>query len=54
MYSKRKKPELGQTWTNLEGDDQVHLLAHKRDEFGPQLARQADLGMLWVVDTEEK
>lgn len=37
-----------ETWSNLEGDDQVHLLAHSLDEFGSQMARQADLWMLWM------
>ena len=43
-------PRLGQTRTHLEGDDQVHLVAHDPDEFGSQLARQADLWGLWASD----
>lgn len=34
--------------TNLEGDDQVDLLAHQHDELGSQLAREADLRVLCV------
>lgn len=45
----REKGRFGRIWTNLEGDDQVHLRAHNRDEFGSQMARQADLRMLCVV-----
>lgn len=37
-----------QTRTNLEGDDQVDLLTHHHEEFGPQVARQADLRVLCV------
>lgn len=44
-----KQPESGQTRTNLEGDDEVHLLAHNCDEPGSQMAREADLWMLCVV-----
>lgn len=50
----KKKPELGQTWTNLEGDDQVHLIAHNREQFGSQMARQADLWMLCVLGERRK
>lgn len=34
--------------TNLEGDDQVDLLAHHHDELGSQLAREADFRVLCV------
>lgn len=37
---------IGQAWTNLEGDDQVHLLSHRLDELGSQMAGKADLWML--------
>lgn len=39
--------------TNLEGDDQVDLLAHHHDELGSQMAREADLGMLWATHQTE-
>lgn len=39
--------------TDLEGDHQVDLVAHKRDQVVPQVSREADLGVLWEVDGTE-
>lgn len=39
--------------TDLERDDQVHLLTHSRDEFCSQVARKTDLWIFWMLDKEK-
>lgn len=39
--------------TDLEGDDQVHLVAHKRDQVVSKVSGEADLWVLWSVRGEE-
>lgn len=53
MESEFIQTNVYKNWIYLKGDDQVHLLANKRDEFGSQTTRQTNLWILWVVDTEE-